>query len=57
MFCNQCGEAIEASERCKSCGVCSLCCECEGDFESADFDDDELGEDPEYDWETGPGRR
>ena len=57
MFCNQCGEATDASERCKSCGVCSLCCECEGDFESADFDDDELGEDPEYDWETGPGRR
>jgi len=56
MFCLECGEAMLLGDACTHCDCCEECCSCT-EFHGAGFDDDELGEDPEYDWETGPGRR
>lgn len=41
--CPLCGEPID-DDGCAMCATCSACCECEPDD---DFDNDELGVDPE----------
>lgn len=45
--CAECGEEFE--KVCGRCGACSECCDC---FLDADFDADELGLDPEEDYDA-----
>jgi hypothetical protein len=57
--CPDCGEWSEEDEWCAECRRCVYCCTCEHEEDyDAEFDSDEMGEDPEEaaDYTTDVGR-